>query len=151
MDLVLDTGILLAACAGKSGFSPLMGHRLHAVDLVAWEAESILHEFVWRLGRRLSVAQWPGASISDFQGAFQTLSDTLDAASSNRKVELHGFHPRLADEAWLVADRCGFAKVYDAASVALARRLGCRLVTLDARLVRSPASRLATLVGPTQI
>jgi predicted nucleic acid-binding protein len=151
VELVLDTGVLLAACLGRAGFAPLAGHVLNTVDLVHWEAESILHEFVWRLGRGLSNPQWPGLTIADFQAGFESLKVSVDPASAAHRIEVHAFGPRLADEAWFVAERCGFAKVYDAASVALARLRGCRLVTLDGRLLNSPAQRLATLVGPTRI
>ncbi len=151
MALVLDTGVLLAACLGHAGFALLAGRSLHSVDLAAWEAESILHELVWRLGRGLSVPQWPGPTLADFQRGFRILKGAVDPASAARCVELHPFEPRLADETWLVTERCGFAKVYDAASVALARLQGCRLVTLDGRLLNGPAQRLATLIGPTQI
>jgi predicted nucleic acid-binding protein len=41
-------------------------------------------------------------------------------------------------------------QTYDANYVALARILGCRLVTLDARLRRGTA-RLGFVVGPTEI
>jgi predicted nucleic acid-binding protein len=57
----------------------------------------------------------------------------------------------LLDEAWDIASRYGFARLYDAAYVALAKRHSATLVTLDARLRRSPASRLATIVGPTEL
>jgi len=46
-------------------------------------------------------------------------------------------HPRLGEEAWQIADQFGWAKTCDAEYVALARLLGCRLVTPDARLRRS--------------
>ena len=53
-------------------------------------------------------------------------------------------------EAWQLADEFGWAKTYDAHYVALARRLGCRMVTLDARLRRG-AARLGFVVGPTEL
>src|SRR5438445_1145543 len=92
-----------------------------------------------------------GSTMADFQAGFQSLTASVDPASASRQLEVHPYSLGLADEAWFVAERCGFAKVYDAASVALARLRGCRLVTLDARLMHSPAQRLATLVGPAQI
>jgi hypothetical protein len=39
--------------------------------------------------------------------------------------------------AWTVADDLGWAKTYDAQYVALAQMLGCKLVTLDERLIRA--------------
>lgn len=57
---------------------------------------------------------------------------------------------RLPHAAWDLADEMGWAKTYDANDVALARLLGCRLVTLDARLRRGTA-RLGIVVGPTEL
>ncbi len=59
-------------------------------------------------------------------------------------------HPRLAAEAWSIADELGWAKTYDAEYVALASLLGCRLVTVDGRLRRG-ADRLGFVVGPTEL
>jgi predicted nucleic acid-binding protein len=44
----------------------------------------------------------------------------------------------------------GWAKTYDAEYVALARLLGCRLVTLDARLRRG-ADRLGFVISPDEL
>lgn len=152
MQLVLDTGIVLAASLGEAGFRPLAAHALHCLDFTLWEAESVLHEYVWRLARGWSNPQWPTLKISDFELAFANLKRAVVGDKAGRPlVESTVFGGRLADDAWLVAERCGFAKVYDAASVALARTLTCPLVTLDARLMRSPAARLATIKAPTQL
>lgn len=59
-------------------------------------------------------------------------------------------HERLGEVAWQVADELGWAKTYDAEFVALARLLGCRLVTLDARLRRG-ADRLGLVVTPSEL
>lgn len=59
-------------------------------------------------------------------------------------------HDLLDDEAWAVADELGWAKTYDAEFVGLARLLGCRLVTLDARLRRG-ADRLGFVVTPGEL
>lgn len=153
MDLVLDTGVVLAACLSPAGFEPLDGYALHGLDLTWWEAESILHEYAWRLGRGWPVVQRPDLTIADFQRGFVQLKAAVSAAERGTGPILRSipFGSSLADDAWMVAERCGFAKVYDAAAVALARTLGCRLVTLDGRLARSPAARLATIVGPTEL
>lgn len=45
----------------------------------------------------------------------------------------------LADDAWVIADRFGWAKTYDAEYVALARRLDAALLTRDDRLRRGVA------------
>ena len=57
----------------------------------------------------------------------------------------------LLAEAWRTANRCGFARLYDAAYVALAVRTGATLVTLDGRLRAGPASGLVTILGPTEL
>jgi predicted nucleic acid-binding protein len=59
-------------------------------------------------------------------------------------------HPELRDEAWRLADVLGWAKTYDAEYVAMARLLGCRLVTLDARLRRG-ADRLGFVVSVEEL
>jgi len=154
LDLVLDTGIVLAACLSSAGFRPLNGYRLHSLDFMWWEAESILHEYVWRLSLGWPNPQWPGLTIADFQKGFTNLKEAVGSRpepTAGSVVESVPFSGPLADDAWQVAERCGFAKVYDAAYVALARRLGCPLATLDARLIRSPAARLATIKGPADI
>jgi predicted nucleic acid-binding protein len=56
----------------------------------------------------------------------------------------------LPTDSWALADEFGWAKTYDANYVALARILGCRLVTLDARLRRGTA-RLGFVIGPTEL
>jgi PIN domain len=150
--LVLDAGVVLAACLSPAGFQPLEGFTLHCLDLTCWEAESVLHEQAWRLGRGWQATGWPGLTLADFQqGLVRLKAAAGDGRDEPATVRTAAFDARLADEAWMVAERCGFAKVYDAAAVALARLGGCRLVTLDARLARSPAARLATIVGPTEL
>jgi len=59
-------------------------------------------------------------------------------------------HERLIREAWNLADEFGWAQTYDAEFVALARLLGCRLVTLDLKLRRASA-RLGFVIGPTEL
>ena len=56
----------------------------------------------------------------------------------------------LATDSWALADEMGWAKTYDANHVALARKLGRRLVTLDARLRRGTA-RFGFVIGPTEL
>ncbi|MDP8978882.1 MAG: hypothetical protein M3N17_10005 [Actinomycetota bacterium] len=50
----------------------------------------------------------------------------------------------------VIADEFGWAKTYDAEYLALARILGCRMVTVDGCLRRG-VSRLGLVVGPTEL
>ena len=54
---------------------------------------------------------------------------------------------QLYREAWRIADDLGWARTYDAEYVALARIMGCRLLTLDDRLRRG-ARQLVEIIGP---
>ena len=54
-------------------------------------------------------------------------------------------HPGLVADAWR---RCGNLSAYDAFYVALAARLGCHLITADARLARAPGLGIAVTILP---
>ncbi len=58
--------------------------------------------------------------------------------------------PELTMAAWRLARQFGWAKTYDAEYVAVAKLLGCRLVTLDMRMRRGTA-RLGLVVTPDEI
>lgn len=129
--LVLDANVVLPACTVERGFARFGRQRLVAPPLMWSEARSSLHEAVWR-------------GELDREEGLRAL-DRLRRAPVRPEP-----HPDLGDEAWRLADELGFAKTYDAEYVALARLLGCQLVTLDARLRRA-TDRLGFVVGPTEL
>ena len=52
-------------------------------------------------------------------------------------------------DAYAIAERLGWAKTYDAEYIALARLIGCPLLTADARLARG-AAEVVEVVPPTR-
>jgi predicted nucleic acid-binding protein len=129
--LVLDANVAIAAAANPIGFERFRRFELVAPSLMWIEALSSLHAMLWRGELRREQAE----SMRD-----RVLSAPI------RRHESDG----LAKEAWDVAEEMGWAKTYDANYVALARLLGCRLITLDARMQRGTA-RLGFVVGPTEL
>ncbi len=129
--LALDASVALVACLRDEGFEDLGRERLVAPPLMWSESRSALHELLWR-----------GEIV---------LEDATSARAKLERspVERHD-HERLGEEAWRIADELGWAKTYDAEYVALAQLLGCRLVTLDARLRRG-ADRLGIVISPTEL
>jgi predicted nucleic acid-binding protein len=129
--LVVDASVAVAACLAPLGFAVLGDEELVAPPILWSETLSALHEVVGRGDAdpedgeqaRAMLAQWPIERRED---------------------------ERLADEAWRIADRFGWAKTYDAEYVALAGLLGCCLVTLDGRLVRA-TRRLGFVVSPAEL
>lgn len=129
--LVLDASVVIRACDAQDGFALLGDPALFAPALMWSEVRSALHEAAWR------------GEVSAPRG-----QDMLHALERS-PVRLCA-HALLGREAWRVADELGMAKTYDAEYVALARLLGCRLVTLDGRLRRG-AERLGFVVGPSEL
>jgi len=131
--LVLDASLLVAWCIapGESQLGALLQDELCAPPLMWSEACSVLHERAWRGELGASVADRARARLEDVDVKVRS-------------------HLGLAEEAWRIADALGWARTYDAEYVALASLLGCRLVTVDARLRRG-AGRLGFVVGPTEL
>jgi predicted nucleic acid-binding protein len=129
--LVIDASVAVDASLPTDGFAFLASEQLLAPQLLWSEVPSALHELRWR--RSISV-----------QLAREALDRFGLAPISARRPA------RLVDEAWRVAGELGWAKTYDAEYVALARLLGCRLLTIDARLRRG-AQRAVDVVGPTEL
>lgn len=129
--LVVDASVAVAASHSPVGLARFGTQRLVAPHLMLAEAASVLHEMVWR------------KEIDQERGR------VLLGRLVGSPIELLA-PDELTSEAWQVADELGWAKVYDAHYVALARLLGCKLVTIDERLLRGVA-RLGIAVRPTDI
>ena len=131
LTLVVDASVVVPACLAAEGLSVLPDRDLVAPVLMWSEVRSALHELVWR----------GEITAADGDAAHEALE-----RCPVRRVE----DERLGGEAWRVADELGWAKTYDAEYVALARLLGCRAVTLDARLRRG-ADRLGLVVSVSEL
>lgn len=129
--LVVDASVTVAACYAESGFRHFKRQKLFAPPLMWSEARSVIRLAVHRRG----------ISESDGELAF----DALESCPV-KQVD----HAKLGRTAWGVAKQLGWARTYDAEFVALAQILGCRLVTLDERLIRG-ANRLNLVVHPLDI
>ncbi len=129
--LVVDASVALPACASPAGFDVFGEEELVAPPLLWSESRSAIHEALFR--REISAVQ-----------ALRTL-DALDRAPIRARTQR-----RLSRRAWDLANEMGWAKTHDAEYLALAQLLGCRFVTLDARLHQG-AARLGFVVSPTAL
>jgi predicted nucleic acid-binding protein len=129
--LVIDASVAIAASHSPIGLARLGSHKLVAPHLLAAESSSVLHEMVWRREITLDRGRLMLSRIA--AGPIELMSPE-----------------GLADAAWAVAEELGWAKTYDAEYVALARLLGCRLVTVDERMLRGIA-RLRIAVRPQDV
>ena len=129
--LVVDATVVLAACAADDGFAHFADPDLVAPPLMWSEARAVLHEMARRGDLKAAQAR------------------RMRRAVDRAPVAEQG-HPSLGETSWDIADRMGLSRTYAAEYVALARLLGCRLVTLDAELARR-ARRLAVVVGPAEL
>lgn len=121
----------MAICLSGGNLGSLEGHEINGPAHLAAEVTSSVRERHYR-------TEIPSDVAADAIERLVALSITYAHPGS------------LATEAFRLAKDHGWAKTYDAEYVALARRLDCPLVTLDARLARG-ASALATIIGPTDL
>ncbi len=129
--IVIDASVTLDALMSADGLAGLAHLGLVSPPLMWSEATSALREATWR-------------GLLSRESAIEGL----------RRLEQAPIEPRspesLYREAWTVAEELGWAKTYDAEYVALARLLGSRLLTRDARLKRG-AERLIEVIGPAEV
>jgi predicted nucleic acid-binding protein len=123
LDVVVDSSVVLRVCLAGGAPGTLAGHRLHAPAHLPAEVTSALRELSWR-------GEIPGDRGREALDYLAALPITYAAPGS------------LATDAWSTAEDLGWAKTYDAEFVALAARLNCPLVTLDARLQRGAGHRV---------
>lgn len=129
--LVLDANVVLPACTNPNGFVRYGAHELFAPPLMWSEARANLH---------LAMAR----GVVSREVAERSLARLHASPVSVRAPR------RLGDEAWRIADELGVGRTYDAEYLALARLLGCPLVTLDLRLRRG-AARIGSVIGPDEL
>lgn len=129
--LVLDANVAAAACGGEGDGFKALGDELASVPLMWSEVRASLH-------LKLSKDE---ISREDAE----IIHKRLESCPVKRMDP-----PELGAEAWQLAEEFGWGRTYDAEYVALAKILGCRLVTLDARLRRG-ADRLGLVVTPAEL
>ena len=129
--LVVDASFVVDASMTVEGLDRLERWQAVAPALLWSEATSVLHELRWR------------KAIST------ELADTAFRRLRQAPIGLRS-PSRLSQEAWEIASRLGWAKTYDAEYVALARLLGCALLTIDGKLARAAAGE-ARILGPTDL
>jgi predicted nucleic acid-binding protein len=129
--LVIDANVARAACGGEGDGFAVLGDDLVSVPLMWSEARASLH---------LALVK---GEIERSDG--QIIHDRLENCPVDRVDP-----PELGREAWRLADEFGWGRTYDAEYVALAKLLGCRLVTLDTRLRRG-TDRLGIVITPAEL
>lgn len=130
MTLVVDASVAFAASGVNDGFA-VLGEDLAAPALMWSETRSSLR-----------LRGWQGVLSQE---------EVTDARMRLEWCPVQRHTPAaLGEEAWRIADEMGWARTYDAEYLALARLLGRRVVTLDARLRRG-ADRLGLVVSPSEL
>jgi predicted nucleic acid-binding protein len=129
--LAIDASVAVDLCLSANGFEELAGHDLIAPPLIYSETLSTLHEMRWRGDILDDMTNLARKRYTDMPIRLETPSE-------------------LYDEAWRIADQFGWAKIYDAQYVALAKLLGCQLVTADGKLYRG-TKRLGFVITPEEL
>lgn len=132
--LVVDANVVVEVTLERLGVTALdaLGDEQLVAPWLLWsEVPAALSAMVYR------------AEISRELG--QSALERLEA------IKVEPLHPDdLVTEAWRIAKERGWAKTYDAEYLALARLLGCRLVTLDGPLWRATRN-LGYVVTPEEL
>ena len=131
--LVIDANVAIGACAQPDGFQAIGGQNeeLAGPPLMWSETRANLHLMLIK------------GEIAAERAA--TMLERLEGAP----VKKHD-PPELGRQAWEIAEQFGWGRTYDAEYVALAKILGCRLLTIDGRLRRG-ADRLGFVVTPEEL
>jgi predicted nucleic acid-binding protein len=129
--LVIDANVAAAACGGEGDGFEAFNEELASVPLMWSETRASLH-----LKLHKEEISREDAEI---------IHGRLNNCPVQRKDP-----PELGAEAWRIAEEFGWGRTYDAEYVALAKLLGCRLITLDARLRRG-TDRLGFVVTPAEL
>jgi predicted nucleic acid-binding protein len=129
--LVVDASIAVYL-ALRPGPLPIPSTEHLVAPALLWsESASALHELAFRGDIDAALAEQAIARLTDLG------------------IERHA-DPGLYADASRIARQLGWAKTYDAEYVALALRIGGRLLTRDRRLERG-ASRLISVLGPADL
>ncbi len=127
--IVIDASSALGASMGQRGFAAFRREPLVAPPLLWSEVRSALHEAAWR-------GDIPGDRAREVLRRFEDVPIQMKTST------------RLAERAWDIADRLGWAKTYDAEYLALAELLGCPIATLDGGMVDAAPRLRIVRFGP---